>query len=70
MSKEEIINLYYIKHLQAKDIAQKIDTSSAYITKIIKQDSRYVEEKEFRKSRAKVNRKIAQNKFIKAKREL
>ena len=69
MSKEDIINLFYINHLQVKDITEKIGTSSAYITKIIKQDSRYFEEKEFRKIVAKQNRKIAQNKFAKEKRE-
>ena len=69
MSREEIINLYYIEHLKAKDIAIKINTSSAYITKVIKKDSRYVEEKKFRRDKAKIQRKIAQNKFIKTKRE-
>ena len=52
MSKEEIINLFYIKHLKIKDIAEKINTSNAYVTKIIKQDSRYIEEKEYRKGRS------------------
>ena len=69
MSKEEIINLFYLEHLKIKDIAEKINTSSAYVTKIIKQDSRYVEEKEYRKGISKENRKIAQNNFVKEKRE-
>lgn len=70
MSKEQIINLFYIEHLKIKDIAEKVNTSSAYVTKVIKQDSRYVKEKEFRKSISKENRRIAQNKFVKEKREL
>lgn len=69
MRKEQIINLYYKEHLKVKEIANKVGCSSAYITKIIKQDIRYVEEKEFRKSISKDKRKIAKNKFAKNKRE-
>ena len=69
MSKDEIIKSFYIDHLKVKEIAEKFDTSSAYITKIIKQDTRYIEEKQLRKSISKSNRRIAQNKFIKEKRE-
>ena len=69
MSKETIINLFYIEHLKVKEISEKVNTSSAYITKIIKQDARYLQEKESRKSASKEKRKIAQNTFIKNKRE-
>ncbi len=69
MSKENIINLFYIEHLKVKEIATKVNTSSAYITKIIKQDSRYIQEKEYRKAISKSKRKVAQNNFIKNKRE-
>ena len=69
MSKEMIINLFYIDHLTVKDISNKVNTSSAYITKVIKQDSRYLEEKLYRKNLSKEKRKIAQNNFIKNKRE-
>lgn len=69
MSKENIINLFYIEHLKVKEIATKVNTSSAYITKIIKQDSRYIQEKEYRKAISKSRRKVAQNNFIKNKRE-
>ena len=69
MSKEIIINLFYIDHLTVKDISNKVNTSSAYITKVIKQDSRYLEEKLYRKNLSKEKRKIAQNNFIKNKRE-
>ena len=67
--KEKIINLFYLEHFKAKDIAQKLKVSSAYITKIVKNDIRYLDEKQFRKDTSKTNRKIAQNKFIKDKRE-
>ena len=69
MSKENIISLFYKEHLQVKEIAEQLDISSAYVTKIIKQDSRYIQEKNFRKSISKNKRKIAQNEFIKKKRE-
>lgn len=69
MSKENIISLFYNKHLKTKEIAEKLDVSSAYITKVIKQDARYIQEKNFRKSVSKERRKVAQNEFIKKKRE-
>lgn len=69
MEKKEILNLYYLEHLKVKDIALKSNTSSAYITKIVKQDARYDEEKMYRKEISKAKRKIDQNNFIKNKRE-
>lgn len=69
MSKENIINLFYNEHLKVKKIAEQLGISSSYITKVIKQDARYIQEKDFRKKESKNNRKIAQNKFIKNKRE-
>lgn len=69
MSKQNIINLFYIEHLKVKEIAQRVNTSSAYVTKIVKQDIRYLQEKEYRKLISKNKRKISQNKFIKNKRE-
>ncbi len=69
MSKKTIINLFYIEHLKVKEIAEKESTSSAYITKVIKQDTRYLQEKEYRKTMSKDKRKITQNNFIKNKRE-
>ena len=67
--KDDITTLFYIEHLKVKEIAEKVDTSSAYITKVIKQDSRYLQEKEYRKAISKDKRKVAQNNFIKNKRE-
>ena len=69
VSKEDIIQLFYTEHLTVKDIADIVNTSSAYITRVIKTDSRYNDEKEFRKSVSKGKRKIVQNNFIKNKRE-
>ena len=69
MLKEKIINLFFKEHLQLKEISNIVHTSSAYITKVIKQDARYDEEKSIRSNKSKENRKISQNKFIKNKRE-
>ena len=44
-NKEQIIELFYIKHLKSVDIALELDVSNAYVSKIIKKDSRYNDEK-------------------------
>lgn len=67
--KDMIIELFFEQHLKVTEISKKIGTSSAYITKIIKADPRYIEEKKNRKEISKGNRKIAQNSFMKNKRE-
>lgn len=64
-----IIELFFEQHLKVTEISKNIGTSSAYITKIIKADPRYIEEKKNRKEISKGNRKIAQNSFMKNKRE-
>ena len=69
IQKDKIINLFYTHHLKVKEIAEKTSVSSAYITKVIKTDSRYKEEKNFRKEKSKEKRKLDQNNFIKQKRE-
>src|SRR5699024_10493168 len=56
-------------HLSVKEIADSIGTSSAYITKIIKTDERYVMEKQYRKEKSKEKRKKDKNNFMKNKRE-
>ena len=67
--KDMIIELFFEQHLKVTEISKNIGTSSAYITKIIKADPRYIEEKKNRKEISKRNRKIAQNSFMKNKRE-
>ncbi len=69
IQKDKIINLFYIKHLKVKEIAKITKVTSAYVTKVIKTDSRYMEEKNFRKEKSKEKRKQDQNNFIKKKRE-
>lgn len=47
--KESIINLFYDKHLKVKDISRIINVDCSYITRIIKSDDRYLDEKNNRK---------------------
>ena len=68
-NKDCIIDMFYNNHLKVKDIAIKIKVSSAYITKIVTEDSRYTAEKEYRKNISIQKRKISKNNFIKNKRE-
>ena len=51
--KEKIIELFFIKHLRPVDISKKLNVGMSYITKIIQKDSRYIGEKESRKSETK-----------------
>lgn len=66
---QNILNLFYIRHLKVKEITNIANVSSPYITKIIKQDTRYIQEKNFRKDQSKEKRKLDQNNFAKQKRE-
>ena len=52
-NKNKIIKLYYEKHLCRKDIIRKLNLSGRYITTVIKQDSRYIDERERRKLESK-----------------
>ncbi len=47
--KESIIKLFYINHLKVKEIAQILNVDKSYITRIIKSDDRYINEKNNRK---------------------
>ena len=67
--KDKIIELFFINHLSVKEIADSVGTSSAYITKIIKTDERYVMEKQYRKEKSKEKRKQNKNNLMKNKRE-
>lgn len=49
-SKEKIIVLYYEKKLNTIEISDKIHVSKQYVSKIIKTDNRYIEEKQRRKA--------------------
>ena len=68
-NKDKILNLYYEQHLKVKRNIRFIKSISAYISKIIKKDAKYENEKYNRKDVSKINRKIAQKNFAKQKRE-
>lgn len=67
--KEKIVEMFFINHLSVKEIAENVNVSSAYITKIIKTDARYMQEKQYRKEKSKEKRKQDKNNFMKNKRE-
>ena len=67
--KDKIIEMFFINHLSVKEIAENVNVSSAYITKIIKTDERYMQEKQYRKEKSKEKRKQDKNNFMKNKRE-
>ena len=57
--KERILDLYFNKHLKQIEIAEIVDASQQYISKLIKKDERYENEKSSRKSINAEKRKIA-----------
>ena len=55
--KEKIILLYYDEKMNNKSISIKLKVSTQYITKIIKTDHRYIDEKIRRKNETKLRKK-------------
>ena len=47
---ENILDLYYNKHLKQKDIAVIVEVSKQYVSKIVKSDNRFQTEKQNRKN--------------------
>lgn len=43
--KEQILDLYFNKHLKQKQIAETLNCTQQYVSKIIKKDERYQTEK-------------------------
>ena len=66
--KEKIIYLYYEKKLKEKVISEKIKVSTSYITKVIRTDVKYNEEKNRRKQESKLKQKKRNIECIKRKR--
>ena len=64
-NKEQILDLYFNRHLKQKEIAEVIHSSQQYISKIIKKDERYETEKSSRKSINAEKRRIAQAEYQK-----
>ena len=47
-TKNYILDKYYNEHEKQSIIAKEIGVNPSYITKIIKRDTRYIQEKEYR----------------------
>lgn len=68
-NKNYILDKYYNEHEKPSIIASELNVNPSYITKIIKEDTRYLQEKEFRTQISKENRKIAKRDWIRNKRQ-
>ncbi len=66
-NKEKIIDLFYNEHLKPVDIALELNVSNAYVSKIIKKDSRYHEEKNQRKQQNELKHKERTIEYMKLK---
>lgn len=68
-NKNYILDKYYNEHDKPTDIAKELNVHPSYITKIIKNDTRYIKEKEYRAEISRENRKIAKRDWIRNKRQ-
>ncbi len=55
-NQENILDLYYNKHLKQKEIATIVGVSKQYISKVVKADNRFKEEKQTRKDENAIKR--------------
>lgn len=69
MNKEKIINLFYDKHLKVKEISKILNIDKSYISRIIKKDDRYLNEKERRKQVSKIRHLETTKRIVKRSRE-
>lgn len=68
-TKNCILDKYYNEHDKPTNIAKELNVYPSYITKIIKNDTRYIQEKEYRAQISRENRKIAKRDWIRNKRQ-
>ena len=68
-NKNYILDKYYNEHDKPTNIAKELNVNPSYITKIIKNDTRYIHEKEYRAQISRENRKIAKRDWIINKRQ-
>ena len=66
-NKEKIIDLFYREHSKPVDIALELNVSNAYVSKVIKKDFRYYEEKNQRKQQNKQKHKERTIEYMKLK---
>lgn len=64
-NKEQILDLYYNKHLKQKEIAEIVGTSTQYVSKVVRADNRINQEKEYRKQTNSEKRKIYMQNYFK-----
>lgn len=64
-NKEQILDIFYNNHLKQTEIAKIIGVSTQYISKIVKKDNRYEQEKEYRKKLSKEKREFYLKEFFK-----
>jgi transcriptional regulator with XRE-family HTH domain len=64
-NQENILDLYYNKHLKQKDIATMVGVSKQYVSKVVKTDSRFKEEKQTRKDENAIKRKDYMKQYYK-----
>lgn len=70
MEKVAMINkLYFENKLSLTEIAEMVNTSISYISRILKKDERYKKEKEERKQQNLLNRRKVQKELIYSKRK-
>ena len=62
-TKNYITDKYYNEHEKPSIIAKELNVNPSYITKIIKNDTRYIQEKEYRAQISRENRKIAKKRM-------
>ena len=66
MNKQEnILDLYYNRHLKQKDIANIVGVSKQYVSKIVNSDSRCKKEKQTRKDKNAITRKDYMKEYFK-----
>ena len=68
-TKNYILDKYYNEHKKPSIIAKEIGVNPSYITKIVKNDTRYIQEKAYRTQISKENRKVAKREWIRNKRQ-
>jgi len=68
-NKNYILDKYYNEHDKPTNIAKELNVNPSYITKIIKNDTRYIQEREYRAQISRENRKIAKRDWIRNKRQ-
>lgn len=67
--KEKILKMYYENHLKQNEISKLINVSTQYVSKVIKRDSRYLSEKDKRKTDNKAKRKEYLKQYFKTYRK-